>query len=250
MENIRKTVGVDQWILFGGSWGSTLAIAYAQQHPTRVIAMILRGIFMLRKKELDWLFERSGAALLHPEDFDRYVNGLPEPLRNSKSLIHAYYEILRSDVDSMERRRAANAWSNWELILSSYPSGTLRPYDPDTEEQQNDFIEENLKISRLECHYFVNKGFLEEDGWLLKDENMAKVRSIRTCIVQGRWDMVCPRATAYDLANKFDKNVCEVIVQDNAGHSSCELGISRALVNAADRFSLEFSHLMKDSSIK
>lgn len=236
MEKVREASGIDRWVLFGGSWGSTLSVAYAQCHPDRTVAMILRGIFMIRDHELRWLYERDGAAMLYPEAFERYRKGLPEHLRDSKSLMMAYHDILSSEVSSLERRHAANSWSAWEHALSSFP----RPGETSDGSGKSEFTdEEDLAFARIECHYFVNRGFLQEDGFLLSESQMSKIRHIKTCIVQGRWDMVCPRKTALDLATAFGPNA-ETVIVDQAGHSTFEPGIEHELLKVSNRFGKEY----------
>lgn len=234
MERVREAAHVQRWILFGGSWGSTLSIAYAQQHPSRVIALILRGIFLARESELRWLYEREGAAMLYPEAFQRYLAGLPMHLRNSDSLMLAYHSVLNWKADSEERRVAANAWSLWEHTLSTFPHGSFR-------EEETDYGEmENLAFARIENHYFVNKCFFKSDGFLLNEEEMAKIRSIKTCIIQGRWDMVCPRKSAYDLANMFNPDCVRTVIVENSGHSTFEPGTEQILLQVSDEFGQEF----------
>lgn len=240
MERVREACHVDRWVVFGGSWGSTLSVAYAQCHPRRVIAMILRGIFMARKQEVEWLYERNGAAMLYPEAFEKYLNGLPEELREERNLMKAYYKVLGSELNSEERRRAANAWSEWERTLSCFPTGA----ETDDESAESDSTEEEtLAFARIECHYFVNKGFMEEDGFLLSEKEMSKIQHIKTYIVQGRWDMVCPRKTAYDLARMFRGNA-ETIIVDNAGHSTFERGIEEELVKASELVGKQFGGML------
>lgn len=239
MERVREACNVDRWVLFGGSWGSTLSVAYAQRRPERVIAMILRGIFMLRKQEVEWLYERNGAAMLYPEAFEKYLNGLPEELREEGSLMRAYYKVLRDDVDSEERRHAAEAWSYWERTLSCFP----KEGENEEESAKSDSTEEEtLAFARIECHYFVNEGFMEADGFLLSEKEMSKIRHIKTYIVQGRWDMVCPRKTAYDLARMFRGNA-ETVIVANAGHSTFERGIEEEMVKASDLVAKQFGGL-------
>lgn len=178
MEKLRETCGVDSWVLFGGSWGSTLSLAYAQSHPDRVRALVLRGIFTVRQAEVDWFYERGGAGMLYPAAFEKFVNGLPESKRDAPSLVAAYDEVFHgSDLDAA--RKAAIAWSSWEGSTSFFNAspGPLKYEDPDFA----------MVFARVECHYFTNKGFFERDGYLLQKENIDKIRSIPTSIVQGTW---------------------------------------------------------------
>lgn len=237
MDRVREVSDTERWILFGGSWGSTLAIAYAQEHPDRVLGLILRGIFLSRGCELRWLYEREGVAMLYPEAFKRYLRGLPAELQNSESLMKAYHSILSREQADEERRIAANAWSQWEHTLSSFPH-------PENISDEISFAgytdEENLAFARIESHYFINGCFFEEDGFLLSEERMAKIRHIKTCIVQGRFDMVTPRKSAYDLANMMEAARVQTIIVENAGHSTFEPGIEPALLKATVEFAHEF----------
>lgn len=252
MNTVRKDCGVDKWILFGGSWGSTLAITYAQEHADNVLGMILRGIFLSRSEELEWLYERYGIGMLYPEAFKKYLNGLPVELRNEKSLMSTYYNILSKNEVSEQRRIAANAWSQWEYTLSSFPRNIgdeiiiHNGCDDNGSSNNNSELlfeyndNENLAFARIESHYFVNMCFFKDDGLLLKKERMDRIKNIKTFIVQGRWDFVCPRKSAYDLANMFDKRFVKTYIIDNAGHSTFEPGIEQALLKAAVEFGQEF----------
>lgn len=238
MERIREEAGVDRWILFGGSWGSTLSVAYAESHPGNVLGLILRGIFMSRAEEIRWLYGRDGAAMLYPEAFQGFLKGLPEHLRGTEDIMSTYYDILTGEVDTPERRMAANAWSWWEHTLSTFPvKGDIRYEDMGKMEYSD---EENLVFARLECHYFMNGGFFREDGFLLKEKEIAKIRHIRTLIIQGRWDMVCPRKTAFDLAKVFGEKA-ETIIVENSGHSAFEPGIEQELLKYTDLIGKEMS---------
>lgn len=240
MERIRETCRVQRWILFGGSWGSTLSVAYAQTHPDRVIGMILRGIFMNRTCELAWLYERGGAAMLYPEAFEKYLSALPEDLQNANSLMHAFHSVLSRDQPSEERRIAAKAWSTWEHTLSGFLGQGEDHNLASADYSDND----TLAFSRIACHYFANDGFLKEDGFLLSPEQMKKIRHIRTHIVQGRWDVVCPRKSAYDLAKMFDPEKVNVRIVELAGHSTFEPGIEEELLKTTDDFGSEFSMMV------
>ena len=244
MERIRQECSINKWILFGGSWGSTLSIAYAQTHPARVIAMILRGIFMSRKCELQWLYERNGAAMLYPEAFQRYLLGLPEAHRNAPSLMHAYHKLLSNDRVSKERSDAAMAWSVWEHSLSTF----LQDEQHGVRSVARHTEDERLAFARIESHYFVNAAFLESDGFLLSEQQMNKIRSINTIVVQARWDLVCPRKTAYDLIKGFDPDNVELEMVESAGHSTFEKGVKKALVNASDKFASTYGWMVDISS--
>ncbi len=183
MEKIRKTLGIAKWMVFGGSWGSTLALAYAETHPEVVTELVLRGIFLLRKKEVDWFYQ-EGASTVFPDAWEAYVDAIPPEERGD--FVSAYYKRLTSE-DRSVRMRAAKAWSVWEGSTSKlYPDPVfIDHYGSD---------EFAHAFARIECHYFINRGFLERDGQLL--DNVGRVRNIPAVIVQGRYDMCCPMDSA------------------------------------------------------
>lgn len=222
MEAIRSHFGIEFWIVFGGSWGSTLAIAYAETHPDRVSGLILRGIFLGRKQELDWLYQ-SGASTVFPEYWADYLQPIPADERHD--MVTAYYKRLTSD-DAAVRVAAAKAWSIWEGSTSKLhvDEGLRARFAADH------FA---VAIARIECHYFLNNCFLKSDSQLLDD--VSRIRHIPTVIVQGRYDMVCPITTAHDLHCAWPE--AEYVVVPDAGHSMSEPGIRRALVLAAEKFS-------------
>jgi len=221
MEKLRKHVQVDKWQVFGGSWGSTLALAYAESHPDKVTELVLRGIFLLRKKEIDWFYQ-SGADSIFPDAWEPYWNHIPENERHD--MVSAYYKRLTSP-DKKVQTEAARAWSVWEGSTSK-----LFP-DPDfiSHYGEDEFA---VAFARVECHYFINKGFMETDGQLLK--NVGKIRHIPTVIVQGRYDVVCPMDSAWALHRAWPE--AELMVVPDAGHSAFETGISKALIAATDKF--------------
>ncbi|KAJ3296838.1 hypothetical protein HDU79_005630 [Rhizoclosmatium sp. JEL0117] len=221
IEKLRSTLGIDKWVVFGGSWGSTLALTYAIQHADRVKALILRGIFTLRESELKWFYQ-EGASHIFPDAFDVYKSVIPEDERGD--YIKAYYKRLTS-ADPAVRRQAGKTWSAWEMKTSKLfvDEEMVKHAEDDTWADQ---------FARIECHYFINKGFFDEDGWILK--NVGKIRHIPGVIVQGRYDVVCPAVTAHDLhkaAPEFEFN----LVADS-GHSAKEPGTTKLLVAAADKF--------------
>lgn len=221
MEKLRKHLNIERWQVFGGSWGSTLALAYAETHPDKVTELVLRGIFLLRKKEIDWFYQH-GASEIFPDAWEPYLNAIPENERHD--MVSAYYKRLTSP-DKKVQIEAAKAWSVWEGSTSK-----LFP-DPDfiSHYGEDDFA---IAFSRVECHYFINKGFMETDGQLLK--NVDKIRHIPGVIVQGRYDVVCPMDSAWALHREWPE--AELIVVPDAGHSAFESGISKALVAATDKF--------------
>lgn len=224
MERLREARGIARWQLFGGSWGSTLALAYAQRHPERVCALVLRGIFTLRRRELSWFYQ-EGASRLFPEAFADFVAEIPPDERHD--LMAAYHRRLTGD-DPQTQRRAARAWSVWEARTSH-----LRP-DPAQIEAfgEDDFA---LAFARIEAHYFVHGGFLEGDEALL--DGVAALRHLPCVIVQGRYDVVCPAETAWALHQRWPGS--RLVMVPDAGHAAFEPGITAALVAATD----EFRHL-------
>ncbi len=221
MEALRGHLGVDQWQVFGGSWGSTLALAYSQSHPERVTELVLRGIFTLRRDELLWFYQ-EGASWLYPELWADYLAPIPEAERGD--LITAYYKRLTGD-DADEQLRAARAWSLWEGgTVSFYPS----------QERMQSFTNEAfaLAFARIECHYFYNAGFFERDDQIIA--NIDRVRHIPGVIVQGRYDVVTPIKTAHDLACAWPEADLQIIA--DAGHAASEPGIIDALVRATNNF--------------
>ena len=221
MEKIREKLSVEQWLVFGGSWGSTLSLAYAQAHPTRVSELVLRGVFMLRKKELDWFYQ-EGASKIFPEPWQEFL----EPIEDDKrdNLMDAYREIFYGD-DQEKKLQAAVAWSKWEAATSSLLISKSRV----DEFQDPEFA---LAFAMIENHYFVNKGFFEDENELL--ENLDVIRHIPAVIVQGRYDVVCPMESAWELASKWPE--AEFIVTPNSGHSAFEKENIAALVAATDKF--------------
>ena len=219
IEALRERLGVERWLVFGGSWGSTLAIAYAEAHPERVTGLVLRGIFLCRKKEIDWFL--YGMRWIFPEIWRRFAEGVPEAERGD--LLGAYHRRL-VDPDPEVHMPAARSWSTYEGACS-----TLRP-SPETVAA---FGEDTmaLGLARIEAHYFKNGIFLK-DGALL--DNVERMRRIPGTIVQGRYDVVCPIATADEFARAWPE--ADYVIVPDAGHSAMEPGIRRALVAATERF--------------
>ncbi|WP_172651154.1 prolyl aminopeptidase [Rhodococcus opacus] len=221
VELLRSHLGIDRWQVFGGSWGSTLALAYAQKHPGRVTELVLRGIFLLRRSEIDWYYN-GGAGHLFPELWEEFLAPVPESERGG-DLVEAYHRLLQSD-DPDVATRAAVAWSTWEGATSSL----LPKPERVVETSQPRFA---LAFARIENHYFHNRGFLDE-GQLLRDA--AALDGIPGVIVQGRYDVVCPATSAWALHLAWPGSRLEIV--DDAGHSAMEPGIVHHLVEATDRF--------------
>ncbi|MBL8150933.1 MAG: prolyl aminopeptidase [Blastocatellia bacterium] len=222
IERLREKIGIDRWVVFGGSWGSTLSLAYAETYPDKVRGLILRGIFLCRKKEIDWFYQQ-GASAIFPDVWQNYVDVIPEQERDD--FLAAYYKRLTSD-DEHTQLTAARAWSVWEGSTSKLiPSKDLI----------DNFAEVNkaLALARIECHYFVNNAFFATDNYLI--ENVGKIRHVPGVIVQGRYDVVCPMMSAWDLHVAWPEAKLEII--PDAGHSITEPGIIDALVRATDQFS-------------
>ncbi|MFE4106535.1 prolyl aminopeptidase [Almyronema epifaneia] len=221
IETLRSHLGIEQWVVFGGSWGSTLALAYSQTHPERCVGLILRGIFMLRPKELRWFYQ-SGASYLFPEAWERYL--APIPVAERGDLLSAYYQRLTSSNPAI-CQQAARAWAVWEASTSKLlPDAQLvERFD------QPDFA---TAFARIECHYFVNHGFFTTDDQLL--QNIDRIRHIPAVIVQGRYDVVCPMVSAWELHCAWPE--AEFVVVADAGHAATEPGIVHALIEASDRF--------------
>lgn len=221
LEALRLFLGIEQWVVFGGSWGSTLALAYAESQPERIKALILRGIFLGRPKELRWFYQ-AGAHHIFTDEWEKYLAPIPSDERGD--LIQAYYKLLTSE-DAAERKRAASAWTRWDAV------NLKLLFDPILFEHfTTDFHADAL--ARVECHYFVNQCFFKTDNWLI--ENIGKIRHIPAIIIQGRYDMVCPFESAWELHKAWPEARFEVI--PNAGHAASEPGITDALIRATDRF--------------
>jgi proline iminopeptidase len=223
IEKLRTHLGIDRWLVFGGSWGSTLALAYSQTHPERVTEIVLRGIFLVRRWELEWFYQNpDGAAALYPDLWQEYVEAIPPAERGD--MMAAFYRRLVSD-DAAELDRAAKAWSVWEAATSF-----LRLNPDYIERAREDKFAASL--ARIEAHYFVNGGFLRSENQLLEDVD--KIRKIPAVIVQGRYDIVCPMKSAWDLHRAWPE--ADLRIAPDSGHSAFERGITSELVMATDRF--------------
>jgi len=221
IEKLREHLGIDRWHVFGGSWGSTLSLAYAETHPARVRSLTLRGIFLCRPKEIRWFYQ-EGTNYLFPDVWEEYEKVIPEEERGD--FVSAYYKRLTSE-DEQVRLEAARAWSVWEGSTSKlfFDYSMIEKFaDPDFA----------LAFARIECHYFMNNAFFPTDNYLI--ENAGKIRHIPAVIVQGRYDVVCPVVSAWELHRAWPEADFRVI--PDAGHSATEPGIVDALVEATDKF--------------
>ncbi len=221
IERLRRHLRIERWQVFGGSWGSTLALAYAETHPDRVTELVLRGIFLLRRAELEWFYQ-DGCSMLFPDAWEPYLAMIPEAERGD--MMAAYHRRLTSH-DPAVRLAAARAWSVWEASTSFL----LQNQDYIASSAGDEFA---LAFAGIENHYFVNRGFFEHDDQLLRDAH--RLRDIPGVIVQGRYDVVCPLRSAWDLHRAWPQAKLEIV--PDAGHSAFEPGITDALVRATDGF--------------
>ncbi len=221
IEKLRKHLGIEKWMVFGGSWGSTLALAYAETHPTSVSHLVLRGIFLCREAEIKWFYQ-EGANQIFPDVWQRYLEPIPVPERGD--LVAAFYKRLTS-TDEATRLAAAKAWSGWE--------GATVHLIPD-EKTFLKFSSGHMAVSlaRIECHYFINKCWWRSDNQLIED--VGRVRHIPTVIIHGRYDVVCPVKNAFDLHAAFPE--ADLRIVPDAGHAFDEPGILRELMAAVERF--------------
>ena len=222
IENIRELLNIDKWLVFGGSWGSTLALAYSQKYPGSVSEIVLRGVFLLRQHELDWFYQ-YGASQIFPEAWQEYINIIDSDKWDN--LILAYQEIFTSN-DQEKKLKAAIAWSKWEAATSNLNY---------KESQITEFTDPKfaLGFAQIENHYFVNKGFFEYENQLL--DGVDDIRHIPCVIVQGRYDIVCPISTAWELSTRWPE--AEFKVAKNSGHSAFEHEIAETLIQYTDKFS-------------
>lgn len=221
IEKLREHLGIGRWQVFGGSWGSTLALAYAQAQPRRVTALVLRGIFMLRRWELEWFYQ-EGANRIYPDAWENYLAAIPEVERSD--LISAYHRRLTSP-DETTRLAAARAWSVWEASTS-----LLAPDESFIDAHRDPHFA--LSFARIESHYFVHGGFFDVEGQLLRDAH--RLHGIPGVIVHGRYDVVCPLQSAWDLHKAWPESC--LMVSGNSGHSAFEPENASALVEATDSF--------------
>lgn len=224
IEHIRKLLGIDKWIVFGGSWGATLSLIYAQSHPDHTTALVLRGVFLMTQSELDW-FYGGGAGRFFPDTWANFVNLVPEDERGD--LIAAYHARLFSG-NMQQETKYAQAWSAWENALASVHSSGQSGRPPGHYARA---------FARLENHYFTHKGFLPEDGHILNQ--MARIQHLPGWIVQGRYDMICPPISAYNLSQAWPR--ANLHMAPLSGHALSEPNISRLLVEIMDAMPLRLS---------
>lgn len=220
IERLRVKLGVEKWTVFGGSWGSTLALAYAITHPERVEGLVLRGIFLLTPRELRWFYQ-DGASMMFPDAWERYC--APIPVEERGDMMAAFYRRL-THPDRAIQAEAAAAWSQWE-------GDTISIRGPEARPSKFNEIDFAIAFARIECHFFVNKGFLPYEDWIIR--NADKLANIPGWIVQGRFDVVTPMESAWRLRNAWPKSRFELVW--DAGHASTEPGIVDALVRATDQ---------------
>ena len=221
IDKLRQELGIAKWMVFGGSWGSTLALAYSQSHPSSVSEIVIRGIFMLQQHELDWFYQ-EGASKLFPDEWQKFIDVIEDSKRGN--LMKAYNEIFNGS-DEKAKLSAAVAWSRWEASTSK-----LVKNDSLMDEFSNPHFA--LAFALIENHYFMNKGFLEHEKQLL--DGIEKIRNIPAVIVQGRYDVVCPMETAYEISKRWPEASFEIA--QNSGHSAFEKEIVHLLVSATNKF--------------
>lgn len=221
IEKIREQLKIDNWIVFGGSWGSTLALAYAETHPERVKGLILRGVFLCRPSEIQWFYQ-AGTSEIFPDVWEKYSQHIPQEERHD--FVKAYYKRL-TDQNADVRLKAAKIWSQWEAATSRLivDMKAVEAFEDQTYA---------LQFARIECHYFINNAFFKTNNQLL--ENIGRIRHIPCSIVQGRYDMVCPVKSAWDLHRAWPET--ELFIISNAGHSAGEPGIRSKLIEMTDKF--------------
>ncbi len=224
IEVLRTRLNIERWLVFGGSWGSTLSLLYAEAHPERVTELVLRGIFLIRPAEIAWFYQQ-GASELYPDAWEHYLRFIPEEERDD--LLHAYHRRLTGP-DRQVALEAARRWSVWEGSTSHLltSASTVERFGAEH------FA---LAFARIEAHYFVNQAFMDEPEQILRD--VGRLRHIPAIIVQGRYDVVCPMRSAWDLHRAWPE--ADLRVVPDAGHSAFEPGIVHELITATDRFGLE-----------
>lgn len=222
IDKIRRHLNIDKWLLFGGSWGSTLSLLYAQTYPERVFGLVLRGIFLCREEDVNWFYQ-SGANRFYPDYWEDFIAPIAPEKRSN--IVESYHELLTNE-NEIARMRAAESWSVWEGRTSNLQT------DPNTVDQFSDPYHA-LALARIECHYFHHKAFIEKNQIL---NNVSSILQLPIHIIQGRYDMVCPINQAIELHNKLPQ--AQLTICNHAGHSAMELEIAQALIIATDQFAL------------
>ena len=220
IENLRMHLSLEKTLIFGGSWGSTLGLIYAQKFPSNVLGLILRGLFTMTQKELDWFYSEGGASLFWPDQWYHFSSIVPENERDN--LIKAYNKRLFNESEQI-REKFALSWTIWENSLATLQSSDTLSNPP---------VNYALAFSRIENHYFINKGFLEKDNQIFSD--IHKIKDVPGIIVQGRYDMVCPPVTAFNINKVWDKS--KLIFANLSGHAMSEPNITKALLSATEDF--------------
>lgn len=224
IESIRRRLGIERWMVFGGSWGATLALIYAETHPKRVTELVLRGVFLMTQRELDW-FYGGGAGVFWPELWEEFQRPIPEEERGD--MIAAYHRRLMSG-DLARQTECARVWTRWEGATATLRTDETRSAGFAAASYARAF-------ARIECHYFKNKGFLAEDGQILRDAG--RIRDIPGVIVQGRYDMICPPLSAFELHRAWPGS--ELRMVGDAGHALSEPGVTAELVSATDLYRMQ-----------
>lgn len=227
IEMIRHHLKIDQWVVFGGSWGSTLGLIYAETHPERVISLILRGIFLCRPEDLNWFYQEGGASRLFPDQWEAFIEHLLPAERSE--VIQSYHQRLTGS-DELARMSAAKAWAQWEASCA-----TLQPNSQAINRLTHPHIA--MSMARIETHYFMNQGFLEPNQILRDAHRLARVPGI---IVHGRYDVICPLENAYKLHKAWPSSELQII--RDAGHSACEPGIINALITATNTIAYRYQN--------
>lgn len=230
IEKIRIHLNISKWAVFGGSWGSTLALTYAITHPEKVTGLILRGIFLCRPSEIKWFYQ-DGASHLFPDVWDDYLKPIPNNERND--MVAAYYKRLTHE-NPIIKLEAAQAWSKWEAATSRLI------VDQKAIDEFED-ADSALSFARIECHYFINNAFFSSDNFIL--ENISKIKNIPGWIVQGRYDVVCPAKSAWDLHKAWPE--ANLTIVPDAGHAASEPGIRSALISATNTFAAKYENLIR-----
>ncbi len=225
IEKIRSHLGIQQWVVFGGSWGSTLGLLYAQTHPESVSGLILRGIFLARERDVRWFYQ-EGTSRLFPDYWESFIKPVPDNERDD--MLAAYYRILTGE-DEVKKLRAAKAWSIWEGMTA-----TLQTNNGVVDSFADSHAA--LSIARIECHYFVNHCWLEPDQ-LVRDVD--KIRHIPTYLIHGRYDVICPVEQAWELSSVWPE--AELIIVPDAGHAVVEPGITTALLKATRELAIRLA---------